>query len=170
MYGTQHLDRNVASKPVSKEYFYIFDDENDLLSLFSCEEKYRLGHWCVKHNLSRAAINELFRNPMMATVSIFTSSHTLFKRMNEMSHAMGINNGNSGYVCYNHLADPNNICNDYYIRFLYRNPAEWIEFLMQQPAFREHVLYAPAKEFNDAEECIYSEVKSRDWWWNKQVC
>ena len=30
--------------------------------------------------------------------------------------------------------------------------------------------YAPAKEFNDAEECIYSEVKSSDWWWNDQVC
>jgi len=29
--------------------------------------------------------------------------------------------------------------------------------------------YAPAKEFNDAEERIYSEVKSSDWWWNEQV-
>jgi len=41
---------------------------------------------------------------------------------------------------------------------------------MQQLAFREHMLYVPAKEFNDAEECIYSEVISSDWWWNEQVC
>jgi len=34
---------------------------------------------------------------------------------------------------------------------------------MLQPAFREHMLYAPAKEFNGAEEQIYSEVKSGDW-------
>jgi hypothetical protein len=39
---------------------------------------------------------------------------------------------------------------------------------MEQPAFRIHMLYAPVKEFNDAEECIYSEVKSSDWWWNEQ--
>jgi len=29
--------------------------------------------------------------------------------------------------------------------------------------------HAPTKEFNDAEECIYSEVKSSNWWWNEQV-
>ena len=40
---------------------------------------------------------------------------------------------------------------------------------MQQPVFREHMSDAPAKEFNDAEEHIYSEVKSSDWWWNEQV-
>jgi hypothetical protein len=29
--------------------------------------------------------------------------------------------------------------------------------------------YAPAKEFSDAEERIYSEEKSSDLWWNEQV-
>ena len=57
--GTPHLDNHLAGKPVSNEYCDIFDDESDLLSRFSCEEEYRLAHWCVKHNLSRAAINEL---------------------------------------------------------------------------------------------------------------
>jgi hypothetical protein len=41
---------------------------------------------------------------------------------------------------------------------------------MQQPAFNEHMSYAAAKEFNDAVERIYSEVKSNDWWWNEQIC
>jgi len=49
------------------------------------------------------------------------------------------------------------------------NSGERIEILMQQPAFREHMSYAPAKEFNDAEERIYSEVKWSNWWWNEQV-
>ena len=39
---------------------------------------------------------------------------------------------------------------------------------MQLPAFREHMSYASAKEFNDAEEPIYSGVKSSHWWWNEQ--
>jgi hypothetical protein len=67
------------------------------------------------------------------------------------------------------LADPNNLRDDDYTRFFHRNPVYYIEFLMQQPAFREHILYAPAKEINDAEERIYSGVKSSDWWWNEQV-
>jgi hypothetical protein len=83
---------------------------------------------------------------------------------------MGIDSWKSGKVCYNRLADPNNLWDNDYTRFFYHNPAECIEFLMQQPTFREHMSYTPAKKFNDAEECIYSEVKSSDWWWNEQVC
>jgi hypothetical protein len=163
------LDNSQAGKPISNEYFDVFDDEIDLCSPLSCEEEYRFADWCVKHLLSRAAINEFIRNPTMATVSNFTSSHTLFKRLNEMSDAMGIDSWKSGKVCYHRLADPNDLRDDNYTCFFYRNPLGCIEFLIQQPAFREHMLCAPAKEFNDAEERIYSEVKSRDWWWNEQV-
>jgi hypothetical protein len=161
--GTPHLDHRLAGKPISNEYFNVFNNEIDLWSPFSGEEEYRLVHWCVKHNLSRAAINERFRNTTMATVSNFTLSHTLFKRSNEMSYTMCIDSWKSGKVCYNRLADPSNLRDDDYTHFFYRNPVECILFLMQRPAFREHMLYAPAKEFNDAEECIYSEVKSSDW-------
>ena len=106
--GTPHLDIRRAGKPISNEYFDIFDDEIDLWSPFSCKVEYRLAHWCVKHNLSRAVINKLFRNPTMATVINFTSSHTLFKSLNEMSNAMGIDSWKSGKVSYNCLANPNN--------------------------------------------------------------
>jgi len=69
----------------------------------------------------------------------------------------------SGKVCYSQLADPNNRGNDDYTHFFYRNPVECIEFPTQQPVFREHCVYAPAEEFNDAEERIYSEAKSCNW-------
>jgi len=170
IYVTPHLDNGLARNAISINHSDIFDDEIDPGSPFSCEEESRLAHWCVKHNLSRAAINELIRNPMMATVSNFTSSHALFKRLNKMCYAMGIDSWRSGNVCYNRLADPNNLHDDDYTRFIYHNPVQCIEFLVQQPAFRDHMLYAPAKEFNDADERIYSEVKSSDWWWNEQVC
>jgi len=86
-----------------------------------------------------------------------------------MSYAMGIDSWKSGKVRYIRLADPNNLHDDDYTRFFYSNPVDCIEFLMQQPAFMEHMSYAPAKEFNDAEERIYSDVKSSEWWWNEQV-
>jgi len=170
IYGTPHLDSSSAGKLISNEYVDIFDHEIDIWSPFSCEQEYRLAHWFVKHNLSRAAINARFRNPTMATVSNFTSSHISFKRLNKMSYTTGINSWKSSKVCYNRLADPSNLRNDYCTRFFHHNPVECIELLMQWPAFREHMSYAPGKEFNDAEERIYSEVESSDWWWNEQVC
>jgi len=106
---------------------------------------------------------------MMATVSNFTSSPTLFKRLNKMSHVMGIDSWKLGNVCDNHLANANNLPDNDYPRFFYCNSVECIHFFMQQPAFGEYKLYAPAKEFNDAEEPIYSEMKSSDWWWNEHV-
>jgi len=86
-----------------------------------------------------------------------------------MSYVMGIDCCKSGKECDNHLADQNNIRDDDHTLFIYHNPVEFMEFAMQQPVFREHMLYAPTKEFNDTEEHIYSEVKSSDWWWNEQV-
>jgi len=37
--GTPHLDNHLAGKPISNEYFDVFDEESDLWSLFSCEEE-----------------------------------------------------------------------------------------------------------------------------------
>jgi hypothetical protein len=56
---------------------------------------------------------------------------------------------------------------DDYIHIIYHKPVQFILFLMQQPAFKEHMSYAPAKKFNGSAERIYSEVKSSDWWWNE---
>jgi len=86
-----------------------------------------------------------------------------------MSYSMGFDSSISGKVRYNRLANPNNLHNADYTRFFHHNPVECIEFLMQQPASREHMSYTPAMKFNDSEEHIDSEVKSSDWWWNEQV-
>jgi hypothetical protein len=50
--GTPHMDNGIASKPISRKYFDIFDDEIVLWSPFPCKEEYRLGNWCVRHNLN----------------------------------------------------------------------------------------------------------------------
>jgi len=167
--GHPHLDNCLASKLISNVYFDIFEDKVDLRLPAAREQEYQLAHWCVKHNLSRANINELFSNPTMATVSNFTSCHIVLTRLNKMSYMMGIDSWESGKVCYNHLVAPNNLRDDDDTRLFFRTPVECIEILLQQPAFREHMSYAPPKEFHDAEDRILSEVKSSDRWWNEQV-
>jgi len=126
-------------------------------------------HWYVKHNLNRDVINAVFTDATMITISNFTSFPTLSKRFKEMSYSMGIDFWKSGKVCYNCLADPNSLHNDEFTKFFYSNPGECFEFIMQHSAIREHMFYAQVKALNEAEDCIYSEVKSNDWWWNEQI-
>jgi len=105
----------------------------------------------------------------MSTVNYIASSNTVFNGLNEISCMLGIDTWELGEVCSKRLADQNNLRDDDYTCFYYLNPVVWIEFLMQQPVFREHMSYAPPKQFNETEKWIYSEVKSSDWWWNEQV-
>jgi len=79
-----------------------------------------------------------------------------------MSYVMSIDSWESGKVCHNRLASPDDLRNDDYTRFFYCNPVECIEFLMLQPVFRVQMLHAPAMEVNDDGDRIYSEVKSSD--------
>lgn len=112
--GTPRLDNRLACKPIGKKYFDIFDNEIDLWSRYCCLEDFDLAHWCVMYNLSRAAVIELFRNLMIATGSNFSSSHTLFKRLHQMSYTIASNSWITGKVCYNRLPNPkNNRHNDY---------------------------------------------------------
>jgi hypothetical protein len=58
--------------------------------MFSYIEEYRLVHWCTTYNMSRAAINKLFRNPMTETINNFALGHTVVHRLNEISDTKGI--------------------------------------------------------------------------------
>jgi hypothetical protein len=125
-----------SQKPISNQYFDIFNNATDVWSLCSHKEEYRLAPWWIKHNLSRAAINELFRNPTMVTISNVTLSYTLLRMLNEMSYAMGTNFWISRQLCYNPFANQNNLCDNNYTPFFPRNAVEYIEFHIQQPVFR----------------------------------
>jgi len=169
-YGTPRSYNRLTVKTIRNKYFDILEDEIDLWSPLFYEKKYRLEHWCVKHNLSPVASKKLCRDPTMATVNNTTLFHCVFKRLDEMFYAMGIDYCKSGNAYYNTLADPNILCDDEFTPFFYRNPVECIEFLIHWPAFRKYIKYALEMKFNEANEHIDSEVKSSDWCWNQQVC
>jgi hypothetical protein len=94
---------------------------------------------------------------------------TIFQKLNEMSNAMGIDSWKSSKAWYNCFANSNNLRNNHYIGSFHRIPDECIQFIMEQPVFREHMSYAPAKKVHDAEGRIYSEMKSSSCRWNEQV-
>jgi len=54
-------------------------------------------------------------------------------------------------------------------KFYYRNIVTVLEHYFKQPAFRDHLVYKPRKEFNEKGERVYSEIFSADWAWEKQA-
>jgi len=119
---TPHFANRQARKPIRNVYFKIGNKDIDLYSPYSHEEMYWIAHWCVKHNLSRAAIDPLFRNHTMANVSNLTFAQTLFKRVNIMLHAVDIDSRKSRKEGINCLANPNilqvNDCTCFFITIL----------------------------------------------------
>jgi len=94
-------------------------------------------HRFAKQYLSRAAINEIFRYPTIATVCNFISSHILFKGLNQIFYPMLIDSWKSTYVCYNRLPNPNNLRDLDYRHSSHCHPTEYSKFFIQQAAFRE---------------------------------
>jgi hypothetical protein len=46
---------------------------------------------------------------------------------------------------------------------------EYAKWLLRQPANEEHLTYTPKRCFNDAGHCVYNEMHTGDWRWDKQV-
>jgi hypothetical protein len=57
-------------------------------------------------------------------------------------------------------------------RIQYRDPIEAIKSLWGDPAFAQHLVYAPKRVFSDANKKnrIYSEMWTGTWWGAVQVC
>jgi hypothetical protein len=53
----------------------------------------------------------------------------------------------------------------------FRNPVEIIRDLIGNPAFKEHMAYAPEKAYQDKDGKvrIFDETWTGDWWWETQV-
>jgi hypothetical protein len=52
-----------------------------------------------------------------------------------------------------------------------RDPVECVQELMENPAFRDHMAYAPERVYKDKEGKvrIYDEMWTANWWWDLQV-
>jgi hypothetical protein len=110
------LDLQQAGKAIDSD-FNIFNDQIDQWAPFSCEEEYHLAHWCVKHKLSRAAINELMK--LQGVNTNFTSAYSLYTKIDEMTYALGIDSWKSGKVSYTGPVNLDEQRNDRKTRFYY---------------------------------------------------
>jgi hypothetical protein len=137
---------------------------------FRSKEEYQLARWTVKHRLPKAAINDLTTISGINNVSSATSAYTLFKAIDSIPSDLDVNSWQRKFICFDMERDRKSLPNDQLTPFWYGDPVRCIEFLMQQPSFKEDMVYAPVREYNEAGERMYSEINSSDWWWKMQVC
>ena len=53
----------------------------------------------------------------------------------------------------------------------FRNPVECVRELIGNPVFRDHMVYAPEKLYEDESEDsqVWNEMNTGEWWWKTQV-
>ena len=54
------------------------------------------------------------------------------------------------------------------VTYYYRDPIELVAYILSQPAYSDHLVFAPVKEYQNGTR-IYSELHTGDWWWETQV-
>jgi hypothetical protein len=57
------------------------------------------------------------------------------------------------------------------IKYWSRDTIKSMRWLMRQPAYAEHLIYAPQRCFNSytPPKRLYTEMHTADWWWEAQV-
>jgi hypothetical protein len=67
--------------------FLLLDEESTGLSPFSSRREYPFAEWVIKNQITKAAVDRLLK---LDTNQRFTSSHLLFKRINNMPYDFGM--------------------------------------------------------------------------------
>jgi len=50
-----------------------------------------------------------------------------------------------------------------------RNVLDWVRYLLRQIAYRDDLVYAPRREYDQSGQRIYAEMHTGDSWWDVQV-
>jgi hypothetical protein len=98
------------ARKAGNSIFHILNYELDPQVQFFCEQEYRLAHWCVKYELSMAAVNELIKLHRIDTN--FTSVYTLYTEIDEMPYKLGIDEWKSDTVSYTDTINSDVLYND----------------------------------------------------------
>jgi len=53
--------------------------------------------------------------------------------------------------------------------FFYRNVLECVRYFLRQIAYRDDLVYAPRREYEQSGPRLYAEMHTADWWWDVQV-
>lgn len=131
---------------------------------FTNAHDFKQARWMIQSNLAKTHIDQYFREGLCTTDEVsFTSGWTLHRALDRMYPELGEASWKSHDVVTSVGGNTRSI------PFYFRNPLACVAYLLKQPCFRDHLFYAPVREYNQSGERMYSEMHTAEWWWNMQV-
>ena len=129
-------------------------------SPFSTEHDFKLATWFIQSKVPKSRIDEYFASGLDVTRSAsFKSAYTLEKHLKNLDPLGKFLEWTEGIV-----EDGNHtIC------FFYRNIIDCVRYLIAQIAYKDSMVYAPVKEYDQVGARLYSEMHTAQWWWEIQV-
>ena len=132
---------------------------------FSNPHEFKQARWMIESSLSKSSVDRYFCDGRCTSSEVaFTSGWTLYKQLDRMYPELGPDSWKIHEANWS-LDVGRSRRTTYY----YRSPLSCIEYLLKQACFRDHLVYAPVREYNQAGERMYSEMHTADWWWSTQV-
>jgi len=132
---------------------------------FANAHDFKQARWMIQSNLAKGHIDQYFREGLCTTNEVsFTSGWTLHRSLDRMYPELGEASWKSRDVVTVIGGKERSI------PFYFRNPLACVAYLIKQPCFRDHLFYAPVRQYDGSGERMYSEMHTAEWWWGIQVC
>ena len=180
--GEPHLDARPvteryaeAGRPVS--YIPTLEDHHENISHlnfiadplypFESEEEYNLAELVTLQGLSAGVINTMLKGNYGLKDSLccsLKSNYHLRQKIDRMEDGLGHGSWKKSELS---MAWNDEHPDD--IPFWHRDVVECAKWLLWQPAYEDHLTYAPIHSFNDGGQRVYDEMHTGEWWWEKQV-
>ncbi|OCH87280.1 hypothetical protein OBBRIDRAFT_691715, partial [Obba rivulosa] len=138
---------------------------------FESQDEWRLAQWLLSSGLTQKAIDDFLKLHITQDRMrlSFHNKYTFFQKVDQLPRA-------TEWECEKLDAvgdqlDENGNPRTETLELWKRNPIECIQELSSNPAFYEHMRYAPERLYGDpmGKERLYENMWTGDWWWEMQT-
>ncbi|KAG0696694.1 hypothetical protein DFH29DRAFT_1004362 [Suillus ampliporus] len=148
---------------------YKESEGEDKWAPFGNEEEWGLAEWLVK-SLGQTKTDEFLKLPITLnrTKPSFHNNRSFLQRVDALPHGLGWNCKKVSVK--GNRTDENGQSLHEDLELWTRDPVECIKELIGNPLFKEYMVYAPSRAYEDeaGTKRIIDDMWTADWWWDKQ--
>ncbi|KZW03090.1 hypothetical protein EXIGLDRAFT_636720, partial [Exidia glandulosa HHB12029] len=148
-------------QPPLRGQFAHLRGQNNKYAPFASQAEWELAQWVKNEGLSDAAFDRFCKLSSMQGDSLLgvKNSGQLNSKIDELP----------GYGTWSYTVVTVDGSETKHELF-YRDPTDCLRALWADPAFKDHLSFAPEKHFADAAHTnrLYTDMKTGDWWWQMQ--
>jgi len=122
---------------------------------FASAQGFKLLSWFIESKVSKTQINDYFSNGIGNSTSVgYSSMHMLENLLRHLDPYSPDLQWLEGHVEDGQRTLP----------FFYRNVLDCVRYLLCLIAYRDDLVYAPRRQYNQSGQRIYAEMHTADWW------